>query len=71
MLITGLCHRMQPSYAQDLGVNSIEHGVYGSFINALGGCLGLLGAIPCCPVSLTWNLLPQVSRTDDPLWSVP
>ncbi|KAJ9098769.1 hypothetical protein QFC21_004417 [Naganishia friedmannii] len=40
---------MQPSYAQDLGVNSIEHGVYGSFINTLGGCLGLLGAVPCCP----------------------
>jgi hypothetical protein len=45
-----LLRRMQPSYAQDLGVGAIEHGVYGSFINALGLCLGVVGAIPCCPV---------------------
>lgn len=48
---------MQPSYAQDLGVSGIEHGIYGSFINALGLCLGACGAIPCCPVSIMGRVL--------------
>ncbi|KAJ9091091.1 hypothetical protein QFC19_009265 [Naganishia cerealis] len=52
---------MQPSYAQDLGVNSIEHGVYGSFINTLGGCLGFLGAIPCCPFPNPYKRVEQGS----------
>ena len=41
--------RMQPSYAQDLGTGSIEHGFYGSMMNALGACIGTIGMIPCCP----------------------
>ncbi|EIW61365.1 uncharacterized protein TRAVEDRAFT_34877 [Trametes versicolor FP-101664 SS1] len=40
---------MQPSYAQDLGTREVTHGVYGSMLQALGSCLGLLGAVPCCP----------------------
>jgi len=40
---------MQPSYAQDLGTSEVTHGVYGSLLNVLGECVGLCGAIPCCP----------------------
>jgi hypothetical protein len=53
--------RMQPSYAQDMGVGSIEHGVYGSFINALGLCLGVCGAIPCCPFPNPYKRVEQGS----------
>lgn len=42
-------NEMQPSYAQDLGVGGIEHGFYGSMMNALGACVGNIGMIPCCP----------------------
>jgi hypothetical protein len=31
-------HEMQPSYAQDLGLGGVEHGIYGSFINGMSGC---------------------------------
>lgn len=40
---------MQPSYAQDMGVQHVEHGLYGSMIHSLGTFVGCLGAIPCCP----------------------
>ncbi|KAI0317941.1 hypothetical protein OF83DRAFT_1171564 [Amylostereum chailletii] len=40
---------MQPSYAQDMGIGDVTHGVYGSLLQALGSCIGLCGAIPCCP----------------------
>jgi len=40
---------MQQTYAQDLGLSGVTHGVYGSFINVLGACVGLFGAVPCCP----------------------
>jgi len=40
---------MQQSYAQDLGLGEVEHGVYGSLLNILGDCVGFLGAFPCCP----------------------
>ncbi|KAG9015398.1 hypothetical protein FRB94_000002 [Tulasnella sp. JGI-2019a] len=40
---------MQQSYAQDMGLDGIDHGVYGTCINALGSICGLFGAIPCCP----------------------
>ncbi|KAH7343160.1 hypothetical protein B0J17DRAFT_565023 [Rhizoctonia solani] len=40
---------MQPSYFQDLGLDGVEHGIYGSCINALGAVVGFFGAIPCCP----------------------
>ncbi|QRV73296.1 SPFH domain / Band 7 family [Ceratobasidium sp. AG-Ba] len=40
---------MQTSYAQDLGLDGVEHGFYGTMINALGACIGLFGAVPCCP----------------------
>ncbi|KAJ8586665.1 hypothetical protein M405DRAFT_795305 [Rhizopogon salebrosus TDB-379] len=41
---------MQPSYAQDLGTGEVTHGVYGSFLQGLGTCVGFIGAIPCCPL---------------------
>jgi erythrocyte band 7 integral membrane protein len=41
---------MQPSYGQDLGTGEVEHGIYGSLLNVLGDCVGLIGAIPCCPL---------------------
>ncbi|EJF62264.1 hypothetical protein DICSQDRAFT_58193 [Dichomitus squalens LYAD-421 SS1] len=40
---------MQPSYAQDLGTTEVTHGIYGSMLQALGSCIGLFGAVPCCP----------------------
>lgn len=40
---------MQPSYAQDLGTGEVTHGIYGTMMQALGACVGFLGAIPCCP----------------------
>jgi len=40
---------MQQTYAQDLGVGDVEHGVYGSLLNVLGDIVGCLGAVPCCP----------------------
>jgi len=40
---------MQQTYAQDLGLSDVTHGIYGTFINAVGACVGTLGAIPCCP----------------------
>ena len=41
---------MQPSYAQDLGVDTVTHGFYGSMMQSLGSCVGFCGAIPCCPL---------------------
>ncbi|KAI0758068.1 hypothetical protein C8Q74DRAFT_1210328 [Fomes fomentarius] len=40
---------MQPSYAQDLGTGEVTHGIYGSLLQVLGSCIGLFGAVPCCP----------------------
>jgi len=40
---------MQPSYAQDMGIESVTHGFYGSMMQSLGSCVGFCGAIPCCP----------------------
>jgi len=40
---------MQQSYAQDLGLDDVEHGIYGTMINALGACIGFFGSVPCCP----------------------
>lgn len=43
---------MQPSYKQDLGLENVEHGFYGSMINCLGAVAGSFGQIPvcfCCP----------------------
>jgi len=45
-------NEMQPSYAQDLGLDGVEHGCYGNMINCLGGCAGTIGSVPCifcCP----------------------
>ncbi|KAL1640166.1 hypothetical protein SLS58_007280 [Diplodia intermedia] len=42
---------LQPSYAQVLKPDtedSAAHGWYGAMINALGSCIGTMGAIPCC-----------------------
>jgi erythrocyte band 7 integral membrane protein len=44
---------LQPSYARVIKPDTQDdgqHGWYGSMINALGGCIGTLGAIPCCVV---------------------
>ncbi|KAG8741984.1 hypothetical protein FRC10_002142 [Ceratobasidium sp. 414] len=40
---------MQTSYAQDLGLDGVEHGLYGTMINYLGAVVGVFGAFPCCP----------------------
>lgn len=40
---------LQPSYAQDLGVGVVQHGVYGSLLNVLGSAIGCMGAFPCVP----------------------
>ncbi|KAG8900868.1 hypothetical protein FRB99_005727 [Tulasnella sp. 403] len=40
---------MQQSYAQNLGLGDVEHGAYGTLINALGSCIGFCGAFPCMP----------------------
>ena len=40
---------MQPLYAQDLGLEAVTHGFYGSMMQALGSCVGFCGAVPCCP----------------------
>jgi len=40
---------MQPSYAQDLGLGEVTHGIYGSLLNGLGTIMGLCGMVPCCP----------------------
>lgn len=40
---------MQPSYAQNLGLDDVNHGFYGTFINCIGGFAGSLGQFPCCP----------------------
>ncbi|KAH9049107.1 hypothetical protein EDB84DRAFT_1657678 [Lactarius hengduanensis] len=40
---------MQPSYSQDLGLEGVTHGFYGSMMQSLGSCVGFLGAVPCCP----------------------
>ncbi|SAM85023.1 related to stomatin [Ustilago bromivora] len=43
---------MQPSYKQNLGLDTVEHGFYGSMINGIGAIAGCFGQIPfcfCCP----------------------
>jgi len=52
---------MQPSYAQDLGTGEVTHGVYGSMMQYLGGCIGFLGAIPCCPLPNPFKSVQQGS----------
>ncbi|TFY50843.1 hypothetical protein EVJ58_g10867 [Rhodofomes roseus] len=52
---------MQPSYAQDLGTGEIDHGFYGSMMQALGACVGFCGAIPCCPFPNPFRNIPQGS----------
>lgn len=52
----------QPSYAQDLGVGVVEHGLYGSLLNALGGAIGCLGAFPCLPCP---NPFREVNQGED------
>lgn len=39
---------MQPSYKQNLGLDTVEHGFYGSLINGIGAVAGCFGQIPCC-----------------------
>ncbi|CAN9428163.1 hypothetical protein AG0111_0g7833 [Alternaria gaisen] len=44
---------LQPSYAKVLQPDDADadtNGWYGGMINTLGGCIGTLGAIPCCVV---------------------
>jgi len=45
-------HGMQPSFATELSLDTIEHGTYGTIMNALGSIAGTLGSVPCivcCP----------------------
>ncbi|KAI3338476.1 stomatin family protein [Ustulina deusta] len=39
---------LQESYAQIVDSNANPKGWYGSMINALGACIGTVGAVPCC-----------------------
>lgn len=39
---------LQQSYASIVGNDADAKGWYGSMINALGSCVGTLGAVPCC-----------------------
>ena len=41
---------MQPLYGQDMGLEAVTHGFYGSMMQALGSCVGFCGAVPCCPL---------------------
>ena len=34
---------------QNLGLDDVNHGFYGTFINCIGGVTGSLGQFPCCP----------------------
>jgi hypothetical protein len=52
---------LQPSYAQDLGLGDIDHGLYGTLLHGLGGCVGTLGAIPCCPLPNPYQNVQQGS----------
>ncbi|KAF7312869.1 PHB domain-containing protein [Mycena kentingensis (nom. inval.)] len=52
---------MQPSYAQDLGVDTVTHGVYGSLLQGLGTFFGVCGMIPCCPVKNPFQEVQQGS----------
>lgn len=43
---------MQPSYKQNLGLDTVEHGFYGTLINGIGAVAGCFGQLPfcfCCP----------------------
>lgn len=43
---------LQPTYAMELGLDSIPHGCYGTMMNTIGAVLGFCGSIPCivcCP----------------------
>ncbi|SPO41577.1 related to stomatin [Pseudozyma flocculosa] len=37
-----------PSYKQNLGLEDVEHGFYGSMMNGIGAFAGFFGQIPCC-----------------------
>ncbi|KAJ7055489.1 hypothetical protein C8F01DRAFT_1158426 [Mycena amicta] len=39
---------MQPSYAQDIGVEGVTHGLYGSLLQCFGTFFGVCGMVPCC-----------------------
>ncbi|KAK8844623.1 hypothetical protein IAR55_006470 [Kwoniella newhampshirensis] len=52
---------MQPSYAQDLGTGSIQHGFYGSMMNGLGSLVGNIGMVPCCPFPNPFKSIDQGS----------
>jgi regulator of protease activity HflC (stomatin/prohibitin superfamily) len=52
---------MQPSYAQDMGLGDVKHGIYGSLLNGLGVIIGCLGAIPCCPCPNPFHSIDQGS----------
>ncbi|CAI4218162.1 unnamed protein product [Parascedosporium putredinis] len=40
---------LQRSYATIVDSNANPKGWYGSMINSFGGCIGTIGAFPCCP----------------------
>ncbi|KAF7305315.1 PHB domain-containing protein [Mycena chlorophos] len=53
---------LQPSYAQDLGVDNVTHGAYGSMLQCLGSFFGICGMIPCCPVTNPFREVQQADR---------
>ncbi|KAF8316892.1 hypothetical protein DL93DRAFT_2165988 [Clavulina sp. PMI_390] len=58
---------MQSSYAQDLGAGSVQHGIYGSFINGLGTCIGTFGALPFSELHVPYSpavLFPTLSSKE-------
>ncbi|KAF9038102.1 hypothetical protein BJ165DRAFT_1500720 [Panaeolus papilionaceus] len=52
---------MQPSYAQDLGVEEVTHGIYGWLTQGLGSILGFFGVVPCFPCSNPYHEIEQGS----------
>ncbi|KAM3587205.1 hypothetical protein VKS41_002241 [Umbelopsis sp. WA50703] len=43
---------LQPTYAMELGLETIPHGCYGTMMNGIGAIVGFFGAFPCiicCP----------------------
>ncbi|KAI7894882.1 uncharacterized protein EV154DRAFT_458767 [Mucor mucedo] len=39
---------VQPSFALELDISTIQHGWYGNMMNGIGVVMGGLGSIPCC-----------------------
>ena len=49
----------QPSYAALIELPQSDHFFYESMLNCLGGCLGFLGSVPCCPMTNPYRTVRQ------------